>query len=376
MTLWQIYRPIFVSTVLMGAAFALAALWFGSTAATRVVSVAFVLSNLAVLSLWLIVAVLAIQMPQLRIVLTVVNAAAHWFIVRIGVPLSNLIVLIILFVTNDPELSSFGSIINTIASERGTFQRLGVGLAFVICALFVDKALTALGYPGAIVHENDARRARLQSRAVLLVCAGIGTVFALLVPLPMGGTISTIVVLGIFIILAGFVLSWRFAHRAHGAALVVCPHASTSTPTNPWALHVTDVHLTLPGTARVEGEGDGRDRLAALVAAKQIQSPRYLFLSGDITDHGHGPEWDEAAKVLAPLRASGCRVLVAPGNHDLSMAYDGSSQFRAQVALHVYGMTRQMEYKYGVRFLNYLKFQSGLADDILFADGQQIAFAK
>lgn len=373
MTFWQTLRPTIVPTIVAAAVYALTVFISGVSSATGILSTVFVLSNLSVLSLWVLVAAMAAFLPQVRIVLSVVNAATMWFVARIGLPLSYVIVFVLLFVATEPELSGFRPILDVIAAERGSFARIGVGLSFVLCALFTDRALSALGYPGALVHEENANWARPGSRGVLALGAIIGGALALLVPLPFLGTTSSIAALGLFVLVAGLILSWRFAHRVYNGALVADLNPDSSVPTTPWALHATDVHLTAPGRARVEGGGGGRDRLAEIVNTMRQNPSSFLLLSGDVTDHGSAEEWDEAKKVLAPLCTAGSRVLVAPGNHDLSAAYDGASQFQAQLAQHVYEMPRQLEYKYGIRIMSYLKLQSELADGIRIADDQLLS---
>ena len=63
------------------------------------------------------------------------------------------------------------------------------------------------------------------------------------------------------------------------------------------------------------GGGDPVAGLAAAVAAVLAlpQAPDAVLVSGDLVDHATDAEYEQARKLLAPLRAP---LFVLPGNHD------------------------------------------------------------
>jgi UDP-2,3-diacylglucosamine pyrophosphatase LpxH len=52
-----------------------------------------------------------------------------------------------------------------------------------------------------------------------------------------------------------------------------------------------------------------------------------LAVIGDTIDHALDEEWSEAIAMLDSLHRSGTRVVLAPGNHDLAIAYDPVKAF-------------------------------------------------
>jgi metallophosphoesterase superfamily enzyme len=60
-----------------------------------------------------------------------------------------------------------------------------------------------------------------------------------------------------------------------------------------------------------------------LVSSDQLFAPKYLFITGDLTDTGSIAEWDRAWSVLKET-SKGMRIIIAPGNHDQNAAFVAS----------------------------------------------------
>jgi hypothetical protein len=92
-----------------------------------------------------------------------------------------------------------------------------------------------------------------------------------------------------------------------------------------YLLHLSDLHITLSGRQRTEGGHGGNAQFASLtkrLTEGRMGEPQFLVITGDVIDRGQSEEWKEALPTLRLLHASGFRLLIAPGNHDLATAYD------------------------------------------------------
>jgi 3',5'-cyclic AMP phosphodiesterase CpdA len=99
--------------------------------------------------------------------------------------------------------------------------------------------------------------------------------------------------------------------------------SSAAVGENPVLLFLSDVHLTADGGKQTSGDPSGNvnlDYVTRRLAAKT--GPRWVVVTGDLVETGNSPEWVLAVDMLNRLRASGIRVILAPGNHDISTAYD------------------------------------------------------
>jgi 3',5'-cyclic AMP phosphodiesterase CpdA len=78
--------------------------------------------------------------------------------------------------------------------------------------------------------------------------------------------------------------------------------------------HITDTHITLPGT-RFYGIVDTAGALARAIAAinRLDPSPDLVVLTGDLVESGKPEEYAHLHSLLAPLRMP---LLAIPGNHD------------------------------------------------------------
>ena len=93
----------------------------------------------------------------------------------------------------------------------------------------------------------------------------------------------------------------------------------------PLFVHLSDPHFV--GAGRQETfQHLPRDpvALASLTEGILRIKPTYLLVTGDVTDTGSEPEWQQAEAILfGPARKEGIAVIVAPGNHDLQPAFGG-----------------------------------------------------
>ena len=98
--------------------------------------------------------------------------------------------------------------------------------------------------------------------------------------------------------------------------------------TRPLLIHMTDVHITSNEQTKRIGGGIGGIRCFRESLEFVSQSrPKYLIISGDLTDTGCSEEWQQAGELIANFSESEAPFLVlAPGNHDLSESYDEMSR--------------------------------------------------
>lgn len=200
-----------------------------------------------------------------------------------------------------PPPEAFGSLIVV----------LGTGMV-------VEGTLGSLGYPPAVYGR---RRKRYKELIRLSFSSYTVTAAALAGKLqqPVQFAIGLAAVMTLHAI-------WMTRGAAR-AAYFAAPVAKMRAPLRglvgrPRFFQVTDLHLTAGEQQRAEGGSGGNDALRARLPGIVVARPAFALLTGDVTDHGAEDEWDEAVLLLEPLRSAGCRLLLVPGNHDLSPAYD------------------------------------------------------
>jgi len=127
----------------------------------------------------------------------------------------------------------------------------------------------------------------------------------------------------------------------------------------PIIIHVSDTHFI--GTSRGKThQGADWDIAAISQLMPYIHSlrPRYLLITGDVTDTGAEPEWSQAASTLLdPAKKAGITVIMAPGTHDLQQAFRGARD-KATAELAEAELSRR-----------FLQMQTALAPDIRMVDG-------
>lgn len=92
----------------------------------------------------------------------------------------------------------------------------------------------------------------------------------------------------------------------------------------PFVVHLSDPHFIgkIDGITH-EGNEWNVDILLKTVERIIKLKPRFVIISGDVTDRGLTREWEQAEKILlSPLRKAGIELILAPGNHDLQPFFD------------------------------------------------------
>jgi Calcineurin-like phosphoesterase len=86
--------------------------------------------------------------------------------------------------------------------------------------------------------------------------------------------------------------------------------------------HISDIHAVAGAARTIDGDVPGNARLPGLLDAIASTRPPYLLVTGDVTDGGQDPEWKTVLELLKPA-AERIKVILAPGNHDLSSVFSG-----------------------------------------------------
>ena len=89
---------------------------------------------------------------------------------------------------------------------------------------------------------------------------------------------------------------------------------------------LSDLHVVAPKTLKSITIGDGERKMlrqSLEIFTATIDSiisirPRYVFITGDLTDRGDRASHDAVKKQLERLATNGISTIVVPGNHDLS----------------------------------------------------------
>lgn len=91
---------------------------------------------------------------------------------------------------------------------------------------------------------------------------------------------------------------------------------------HPTAVHATDIHLTASSeTARVDGGTGGHAQMEIWLEKMKQLAPAYVLVSGDIVDTGDSREWKIFNEHIEKHAWIKDRLVLAPGNHDLSPYY-------------------------------------------------------
>jgi hypothetical protein len=135
---------------------------------------------------------------------------------------------------------------------------------------------------------------------------------------------------------------------------------------NPWAVHISDIHLTGTNNICAEGGKGGNDNLEEFARTMRYIRPSFAFITGDLTDQGSPQEWQEAKTILEPVQQNGCRVIIAPGNHDLMTAYSPGAQYVSAVSGPPWVANAFKMRRYLVEFCS-------INPDMLVADGRLLA---
>lgn len=138
---------------------------------------------------------------------------------------------------------------------------------------------------------------------------------------------------------------------------------TSSMPGPPLLVHLSDTHFVgSDRTATKQGLARDAARLKGLVARLIDLHPRYVIVTGDITDTGRETEWLQADEILfEPLRVAGISVMLAPGNHDLQPAFGGT------------GLLASIENSTSVLQTRFLQRAATARPDLASTDGQRTA---
>lgn len=151
----------------------------------------------------------------------------------------------------------------------------------------------------------------------------------------------------------------RLAISNYRGSVAVTPLPLTTPPVDDDLVfvQVTDLHLTAtPTGTRVEPGVPGNSRLATLDTRLTGRRLRWLFVTGDLVDHGRPDEWSEAVRLLEPVRraAPGVHIVLVPGNHDLGTAYNTAGAYGTQLlARHRKRILAEADSTYLLRYLTY-----------------------
>jgi 3',5'-cyclic AMP phosphodiesterase CpdA len=154
--------------------------------------------------------------------------------------------------------------------------------------------------------------------------------------------------------------------RISPAEPLMCSNLSTRVGANEEAVlvaHLSDLHLVRGDQKWTQdGSRPGNAHISALIRLVNQYHPKYLIVSGDITDAGAGDEWQAAEQALSVVRPA-TQVVLSPGNHDFSLAFE-IDQFQQSEAWRLQA---------GLRLPRFLETQARLNDAILTAQGISVA---
>jgi hypothetical protein len=373
MTSFSTMAPALRATAKVAVVFIAGALWLGLPVSTQVLAATFVLSNVPVIVATSVFIVLSWWLVELRIVCSVIFSVAYWFLARIGLPQSYTLVAVALLFWNDPQLAEVFSRLNVLSPGTDLASSLALVLSGFAWVLFLDRVQAVLGLPATASNVMTGQKGRARERIWLVGAVIIVMLVIASMPPSYDAFFVVFVSAGLFLIATSAVMVLRHARMMHAGATAAAPTATDKLCAPPWAVHLSDVHLTRAGETAVEGGTGGNDNLQRQVSMFLERPPAFLFITGDLTDHGSREEWAEASRILAPLATAGCRVLIAPGNHDLSIAYDNGAQFYSAVAAQVYDQDGMLRYMNGVKFWSYLQTLSRLAGNVTTGSGTSLS---
>ena len=109
-------------------------------------------------------------------------------------------------------------------------------------------------------------------------------------------------------------------------------------------LHTYDPHLGTDGKAfenYVEGDykliKESAEILQTAIGQIKSENVSFVLVPGDLTDHGDRASHELVAQYLKQLQASGKKVYVIPGNHDIDNA--NAVRYAGNIALRIRNIT-------------------------------------
>ena len=207
---------------------------------------------------------------------------------------------------------------------------------------------------------------------VILLAWGLAICFgAMLGSLVMGVSGSFGGLLGMFgAVILNYYLSYMSLRMAsvlrRGQAPIAEDNSRSRTDVQPVLLFLSDIHLTVDGRPQTSGDPSGNVNLDELIPRlTQKIRPDWVVIPGDLVETGTAAEWKLALERLNRIRDAGVRVILAPGNHDISAAYD-------PVASRRFLGRRGAGRVDGRKLASYLQAALYLDGDILSHDGRKL----
>jgi 3',5'-cyclic AMP phosphodiesterase CpdA len=90
------------------------------------------------------------------------------------------------------------------------------------------------------------------------------------------------------------------------------------------AAHLSDLHISEKERTR-DGKTPGNSRLPSVLKAIAARSPKYLVISGDLTDQGEPKQWVLLESMLERYLPNQ-KIVMTPGNHDLNAFFGEDPQ--------------------------------------------------
>jgi len=105
----------------------------------------------------------------------------------------------------------------------------------------------------------------------------------------------------------------------------------------PFIVHLSDPHFIGKADGKTYEGNEWKVGVLDETAAKIIElNPKFVVVSGDITDRGAAAEWEQAEKtLLSPVAKAGIELILAPGNHDLQPFFDEATTKGRQMSAYL-----------------------------------------
>lgn len=125
--------------------------------------------------------------------------------------------------------------------------------------------------------------------------------------------------------------------RLDSASFAVEDWKNSRVPTNstPLLVHISDTHFIGTEQGKTREGNDWDVTIVEKVRTRILElRPRFVILSGDVTDRGTKAQWAQAEKVLlAPLRDHGIQLILVAGNHDLQPFFEDEPNAEPHIQL-------------------------------------------